>query len=319
MASRHRWEYIFRFRWNFYHWVGLLRQAVAWKNSISAHASRPLLYSYWFNDTASALVMAKKMGMTATLKTRVHLYDFEEEFHPRGYIPFRYSEIKSVDAIVPISDYAYNYIRDQHPRANLTRVHRLGVTSCPASIQPSGSPLVLVSCSSLSHYKRPLLLVDLIAHFTQPVVWHHFGSGSMEKEFLEKTAQLPDHIHFHYHGHVSNPEIYRFYENHPVHALINVSDFEGIPVSIMEAMAFGIPVVACDICGIPEIVNQKTGMLLEKKFNPAIEAEKICTWLSDFQQRESERGEIQQFQRINYNAELNYPRFMFELKGYEKN
>ena len=45
---------------------------------------------------------------------------------------------------------------------------------------------------------------------------------------------------------------------------INVSSTEGIPVSIMEAMSFGIPVIATAVGGTPEIVNNENGYLLSK-------------------------------------------------------
>lgn len=42
-----------------------------------------------------------------------------------------------------------------------------------------------------------------------------------------------------------------------------MSDSEGIPVSIMEAMSFGIPVIARNVGGMSEIVNEENGLLLE--------------------------------------------------------
>jgi glycosyltransferase involved in cell wall biosynthesis len=47
---------------------------------------------------------------------------------------------------------------------------------------------------------------------------------------------------------------------------IQSSVSEGIPVAIMEAMACGLPVVATNITGIPELVlDGKTGILVESK------------------------------------------------------
>ena len=44
---------------------------------------------------------------------------------------------------------------------------------------------------------------------------------------------------------------------------INLSDSEGIPVSIMEAMSVGIPIIARDVGGNREIVTNNNGCLLE--------------------------------------------------------
>ncbi|WP_180272189.1 glycosyltransferase [Actinomyces ruminis] len=49
----------------------------------------------------------------------------------------------------------------------------------------------------------------------------------------------------------------------PRHLLVNVSASEGVPVSIMEALSAGIPVVATDVGGTGELVRTgSNGILL---------------------------------------------------------
>ncbi|WP_347000298.1 glycosyltransferase, partial [Bacteroides cellulosilyticus] len=68
-------------------------------------------------------------------------------------------------------------------------------------------------------------------------------------------------------GQVSNAKILDFYRNNHVDLFINVSSSEGIPVSIMEAISFGIPVVATNVGGTNEIVvDGEDGFLLGKDF-----------------------------------------------------
>ena len=59
---------------------------------------------------------------------------------------------------------------------------------------------------------------------------------------------------------------------------INLSSSEGIPVSIMEAMSYGIPCIATNVGGTCEIVNNKNGALLDE--NPSIET--ISSQLNHF-------------------------------------
>ena len=55
---------------------------------------------------------------------------------------------------------------------------------------------------------------------------------------------------------------------------INTSESEGIPVSIMEALSFGIPVIAPDIGGISEIITSGlNGILIDRKDNVVLYAE----------------------------------------------
>ena len=59
-----------------------------------------------------------------------------------------------------------------------------------------------------------------------------------------------------------------WFENNSVDVFVNVSSSEGLPVSIMEAFSFGVPVVATKVGGIPEIVDEKCGILIPKEFEP---------------------------------------------------
>jgi glycosyltransferase involved in cell wall biosynthesis len=59
------------------------------------------------------------------------------------------------------------------------------------------------------------------------------------------------------------------------------SDFEGIPLAVLEYMAAGLPVVATDVGGVPEIVRDgETGFLVAPR-DPAALAERIGRLLDD--------------------------------------
>ena len=53
----------------------------------------------------------------------------------------------------------------------------------------------------------------------------------------------------------------RIYDTRPFDVFINTSKKEGVPVSIMEAMRHGIPVIAPRVGGIPELVTPDAGFL----------------------------------------------------------
>ena len=58
-----------------------------------------------------------------------------------------------------------------------------------------------------------------------------------------------------------------FYQKHSINLFINVSTTEGVPVSIMEALSFGIPVFATNVGGSSELVNKNVGKLLDVNFD----------------------------------------------------
>lgn len=68
-------------------------------------------------------------------------------------------------------------------------------------------------------------------------------------------------------GSKSNKEVLKWFSTNPVDIFINLSSSEGIPVSIMEAISFNIPIIATNVGGMAEIINEETGILLSQ--NPS--------------------------------------------------
>ena len=80
-------------------------------------------------------------------------------------------------------------------------------------------------------------------------------------------------------------------------------DKEGIPVSLMEAMAAGIPVVSTNTGGIPELCIKGTALLVPEK-NPQALAEAIALLIHDSSVRENlaRQGKIHVAQHFNIKA-----------------
>lgn len=313
LFSKHRIKYLTQCKWNLYRLMGLIQEAEVLRDKIKdIFKTDGVCYTYWFNEQTSRLLLLKKMGMpNFKIISRVHLYDFEEEFNGRGYLPFRHMEMRNIDKVVPISTYARTYLNKRFDLPDtITEVNRLGVPDETFNAGGTGETYVLVSCSSLSWYKRPELLVDVMAALEVPIRWIHFGDGPMLESFMAKAQNLPSHITLDYRGRVSNEAIIEFYRNHPVDALLNVSIYEGIPYSMMEAIASGIPIIGCDVCGVPEIVTEQTGLLL-----PAVEeakqmAHQITEFLTSQSRNRAFRQGVKSFWERNYTATDNYSRFI---------
>ena len=107
-------------------------------------------------------------------------------------------------------------------------------------------------------------------------------------------------------GHVDNREVLSFYEQHHVDALLSLSLSEGLPVSMMEAQSYGIPVVACAVQGVPEIVNEDTGILV----NPEASRTEVAAGLrAALEPGRFEGGRVRQLFQARFDANTNYNMF----------
>lgn len=94
--------------------------------------------------------------------------------------------------------------------------------------------------------------------------FHIVGDGE-EKEALKKMAAdmgMLNHKLF-FHGQKSVEEVAEAMRESDIFVLF--SDFENSPCAIVEAMASGLAVIATDVGGIPELVKEKTGILVKSK------------------------------------------------------
>lgn len=78
-------------------------------------------------------------------------------------------------------------------------------------------------------------------------------------ESLVKHWGLEEHVTFY--GLVPNVEVYRYLAKNNIYILM--SQNEGLPISIIEAMRAGLPIISTKVSGIPELINiGENGFLL---------------------------------------------------------
>jgi len=102
------------------------------------------------------------------------------------------------------------------------------------------------------------------------VRWTHIGGDEEGMENIYSTINLSDYPNLEVisAGRISHVEVLELYRTHPCDIFINMSTVEGVPVSIMEAISFDIPVVATKVGGTPDIViNGKSGRLVSANPN----------------------------------------------------
>ncbi|OUR61402.1 hypothetical protein A9Q74_09565 [Colwellia sp. 39_35_sub15_T18] len=94
------------------------------------------------------------------------------------------------------------------------------------------------------------------------------GDGPLTDELKALTSELGLTTHISFLGTMPNNQVSEWLKKLDAFVLPSVKDsngdMDGIPVSLMEAMASGVPVISTDLSGIKELViNQQTGFLAE--------------------------------------------------------
>ena len=276
------------------------------------------VYSYWAGPATSAAALMPHLE--AKIFCRIHRADLYEEEAALGFIPFLPHGLASCGRIFAISDHGRSYIADKFPTlADRTEVSRLGVTGDAVDrCELKGEKFHILTCSSLEPQKRPLFLAEclftLARHETnRRFRWTHFGTGSMQREFASFLKNNPHNLEHDWKGARPNSEVRSFMMSEPVDLFLNLSQSEGLPVSIMEAMASGIPVMATNVGGTSEIVNDHNGWLLPG--HPTVDT--VAAALKDVISNDGTlRGKsalAQSTWRRKYEANTNYQEFCRRL------
>ena len=274
-------------------------------------------YSYWCNDSALALAFIKLNYPKFKSFCRIHGWDVYFHVSPINYLPFRQYIAENLDMIFSISNSGRKYAIDKwRAKSKQIQISRLGVlNNYKIDIVNQGKSFHLVSCSNIITIKRVHLIAEALKMMSNvKLKWTHFGDGA-ERNILELIIKtLPKSIEVILKGRVSNNEIYSFYNLEMPSLFINVSSSEGVPVSIMEAMSFGIPVIATNVGGNSEIVNKRNGFLLEPNPSPEIVANKIKEYYNLSMEEKIKKSKASfDTWKSKYNAEKNYNQFLDEI------
>lgn len=281
-----------------------------------AHTQKICLYTYWNNEITLGLGLSKNGLLNSRLISRAHAHDLYENIHFFGYIPCFETNLKYVDKFYPVSNEGLTYINEKYPGyGKKVSTRYLGVDACISESFTSEDGIIrIVSCSYLIRRKRVDLIVKGIASFIKRygyhISWTHFGNGPQESEI--KTLAIEnksEKFNFVFKGFVPNTDVLKYYSENPVDIFITASAGEGLPVSLQEAQAHGIPVIGTAVNGIPEIVNERVGVLISRNPTPNEIADAIYFIINDKTRFMAMRKNSIKNWEKKFNADTNYQNF----------
>ena len=270
-----------------------------------------LFYDYWLENSTLALSWLRREGFIKRAVARAHGFDLYDERWEAGAAPFRAFKVAALDRVFAISAHGVRYLSERCPgsRGKIT-LSRLGVAAPRPADAPvpsrTGGPAVIVSCASLVPFKRVERVPQVLARIGRPLHWIHFGDGPSRHAVEQAASGLPPQVTWRLAGHVEHEEVFDYYRRNRVDLFISLSASEGLPVSMMEAISFGIPLLGTEVGGVAEIVTAHTGTLLAVDDSPDRFAAAARRLLDG---EGPTREEIRSFFGANFEAERNFGEF----------
>lgn len=276
-----------------------------------------ILYSFWLSRNAFAVAYINKLHTVYKSISRAHGYDLYEERNSINYLPFREYIYKYLNVISFISRDGLCYFKKKYQKNDKLVVSYLG-TSNIHNIKKEyrkKNSICIVSCSNIIQVKRIDIIIDLLSNMDLPIQWIHIGDGDLRNE-IEKYAKKKLKSNYTFMGNINNSEILNIYLQKDADFFINMSDSEGIPVSIMEGLSFGMPVIARNVGGISEIINEDNGIFLDINNGILKESDRLKlksfleTRLMDVDRYITLSEGARSFWKNNFESERNYQKFI---------
>lgn len=294
-------------------WYKANKTAAYIRNLASAFPDENVVaYSYWANDMALGCAIARKKRWVQKAVCRAHGWDVYFERAETGFLPFRNFLADHLDHYSFISESGLSYTQQKLQKSFPSfEKHYLGVPKISKTPIARLQPFRLVSCSSLISLKRVHLLAEALLQVNFEVEWTHIGDGPERTKVEKIIAQFPEKVKGTLLGNLPNREVISYYQSWQPSVFVNVSETEGVPVSIMEAMSCGITVIATDVGGVSELVEEgKNGVLLSASFNTAqlVEVLHSFTTMDEADYQKLAEGAYGKWKE-NFSAEGNYSTF----------
>lgn len=251
---------------------------------------RNVFYSYWLYVGAVVCCYVKRDGLfDSACVSRAHRYDVVSSESPLGYLPARNFLAAELDRIYPVGTNASTEFRNDIVEIDSGKlcVRRLGVKDLENPVR-TFNPLriELLSVSSFNPMKRLPLLIQVVGELQRSgytVNWTHYGESEHislhELNRLAESSLYPGSYRFE--GRVSNSEIHGILSDPKWDFFVGVARSEGVPVSCMEALSAGLPILYTAVGDVPDLLpTAMGGLLVENTDNPVSIAEQLSAFFA---------------------------------------
>lgn len=292
-----------------------LKKCIDTIGKIPATHHKNSIYSYWFTDAVMIGIYLKKhfdAFSDAKIITRAHGFDLYRERNKLSFIPFREYCLNEINNVFCCSQDGSDYMKRDFPSyADKISCSYLGTKDIGINIDNDKSVFTVASCSALIPLKRVHILAECVRMMLDrqlPVKWYCIGDGDEADKLKALFTEEEKRNNVFFMGHMSNSQVLELYKSNPISAFVNTSSTEGLPVSIMEALSFGIPAFATNVGGVNEIVKDGiSGALMPADLTPTILMELLVSYMDKSNEDKKQlRNSAREYWNSSFNAENNY-------------
>jgi len=285
------------------------------------------LYSYWWMDEALGITRYKKQNQNVKAFSRAHGADLYFYRHPDKYLPFKKYMLTHLDAVFSISKDGKSYLLKKL-ELNASKKIIISYLGTNNNFNPILNLTTnfnrIFSCSNIYPNKRVHLIASSILESKTIIEWDHFGeymnfTSDSYKENLEKIKDqlIKFNYGLNFPGRISNKEILKVLNENNYDFHINLSESEGVPVSIMESFSFGVPVIATNVGGVSEIViDGYNGFLIDPNSTSSDVSQIINKFYAlDLNEINKLRNNAFLTWKKKFNADSNYKLFINQIES----
>lgn len=230
-----------------------------------------LVYATWaYPDCRAAARLAEKAGLP--LVSRVHGSDINDYFRHTGRKRLILEGMRRSDAVISVNENLASILRSAGVAPEKIHVVYNGINRDifgPSDRAAARKELgldpdfrMILFAGNLKPVKGIDLLVKAFSGLEDTRIHLHILGTGPEWAQLKAIAQVErvsDRVFFH--GNIRHDDMSIWYNAADLFCLPSLN--EGTPNVILEALACGLPVVASDTGGIPEMITPESGALFE--------------------------------------------------------
>lgn len=276
--------------------AAVVNAVIGWRTASQVRKSglRSHVHLSFWGRSPEFLVALKIMSPGHVVGTRLHSFDLYFSLATKFQLSTRLRALNALDFVAPISVHGENHLKSQGVTTR-SRVSYLGCRANEFVLEKkdqvrhakSVKSLKIATIAMVAPWKRIDFTIDVVRQLKSSVIWHQYGRLSADNQYVQmvkKKVRLLDskQCHLEMRGEASNEELRKALIEEKYDFVLLLSESEGVPVSLMEALAADIRIVVTDTNGCSELVQDEIGCLIPVEASVAECAHRIEQWWDEW-------------------------------------